>query len=239
MNYFTFCWSAIPAHVHLFVHPYWESFYLAMLHLRVAQRGLPPPSRWPATCATPKQPLPGISMSPKSDGRKRWPVMTPLHYTCPQDHCGKGSLTPSFLFLRKRAHTPLQLLSLLKRYSSGCFSGVSVVLSKTVPTCAIRTQLCAEEVSVAACARAMARAGSAAISCYWTCCSVTPKQTGCYILGKVLFSSKTTRDLYSLQLYKHGVSGSRALYLQHWTSLSFPCHCHLKKHSQKWANPTC
>lgn len=73
---------------------------------------------------------------------------------------------------------------------------------------------------------------------FLTCCSVAPKQPASCILGKALFSSKTNRDLYSLQLYKHGVNGSRALYLHHWTSLSFPCCCHLKKHSQKWANPT-
>lgn len=88
-------------------------------------------------------------------------------------------------------------------------------------------------------ARAVARAGRAVISCCWACCSVTPKLTCSYTLGKVLFSSKTTRNSYSLQLYKHGVNGSRALFLQHRTSLSFPCHRHLKKHSGKWANPTC
>lgn len=38
--------------------------------------------------------------------------------------------------------------------------------------------------------------------------SVPPKRHS-YTLGKVLFSSKTTRDLYSLQLYKHDVKGSR------------------------------
>lgn len=52
------------------------------------------------------------------------------------------------------------------------------------------------------------------------------------------FSSKTSTDLYSLQLYKHGVNASRALYLQHCTSLPFPCRCHFQKHSWKWANPT-
>lgn len=123
----------------------------------------------------------------QSDGRKRWPVMTPLHYTCPQDHWGKDSVTPSFPFLRKKAHTQLQLISLLKQCSSGCFSGLSVVLTKAVPIHATRSQLCAEEVSVAACARAVARAGRAGISCYWACCSGTPKLTPVIPLAK--FSS--------------------------------------------------
>lgn len=67
MNFFTSCWSAIPAHVHLFVHPYWESFCLGMLHLGVVQRGLPPTSR-----TGHQTPLFSISVSPRvmaSSGR--------------------------------------------------------------------------------------------------------------------------------------------------------------------------
>lgn len=71
-------------------------------------------------------------------------------------------LIPSFLALRKKAHTCLWLISLLKQYlldeTSDCFSGVCGVVTKTV---SIRTQFCAEEVSIAACTRAMARKGSA------------------------------------------------------------------------------
>lgn len=42
-----------------------------------------------------------------------------------------------------------------------------------------------------------------------------PQTDTSFTPGKVLISSKTTRDLCSLQLYKHGVNGSRALSLHH------------------------
>lgn len=115
MNFFTSCWSVIPAHVHLFVHPYWESFYPSMLRLRVVQRGLQagqitshPCWNWTASA----QHL-GVS---QSGGllSKRWPVMAALQYTVPQDHWGKDYLTASFPSLRKKAHTHLWLISLLK-----------------------------------------------------------------------------------------------------------------------------
>lgn len=146
MNYFTFCRSAIPAHVHLFVHPSGSTSSwpccISGLHREdyLHQAGNQPP----VSLTNSAQHLHVF----QSHGRKTWPVMAPLHYTCPQDHWGKDSLTPSFPSLRKKDHTHLQLISLLKQYSSGCFSGVSVLLTKTVPTYVTRTHLCAEEESV-------------------------------------------------------------------------------------------
>ena len=119
--------------------------------------------------------------------------MAPLQCTRPQDHRAKDYPTPSFPSLRKKARTYLWLISLLKQYSSAetsdCFSAAPGTLTKTVSVDSTRTQFCAEEVFTAACARATARAGSAAISWYRTCCSGTPKQAVSYIPGKVLQQS--------------------------------------------------
>lgn len=193
MNFFTFCWSAIPAQVHLFAHPSWESFYLGMLCLRVVQKGSPPTSR------TDHQPplslLTGLCSASRclpewwlAQEEVAWDGSSPVHG--PQDQRGKDHLTPSFPSLRKKAHTHLWLISLPKQYSSAntsdSFSGVFGFFSKTDSMYSIRTQFCAEDVSIAACTRAMARAGSAASSCDRTCCFVTPKQAVGYIPGKVL-----------------------------------------------------
>lgn len=159
----------------------------------VVQKGLPPTSRTDhqpplsllnSLCSAP-QCLPERWLAQEEVA---WDGSSPVHG--PQDHRGKDHLTLSFPSLRKKAHTHLRLISLPRQYSSAktsdSFSGVFGFFSKTVSMYSIRIQFCSEEVSIAACTRAMARAGSAAISCDRTRCSVTPKWAVGYIPGKVL-----------------------------------------------------
>ena len=191
MHFFTSCWSAVPAHVHFLFIPAGSPSTQACC-IWVVWRGLPPTSR------TDHQPLLSLLNSLRSASwclPEWWLAREEVacHGSSPA-HIPRGplreGLSHTIFPLSEKEHAHLWLISLLKEYSSAetsdCFSGVFGVLTKAVSVYSIRTEVCADEVSIAACTREMARAGSAMTSCYWTRCSVTPERAVRYIPGNVL-----------------------------------------------------
>lgn len=200
----------------------------------VVQKGLPPTSM--TDHQSPLSLLNSLCSAPQclpewwlAQEEVAWDGSSPVYG--PQDHRGKDYLTPSFPSLRKKAHTHLWLISLPKQYSSAktldSFSGLVFFpkLSPCTPSGFSFAQrryllLHAQEQWQG---QAVQRSPATEHAALWP-----PNRQS--VTSPAKFSSKTSTDLYSLQLYKHGVNGSRALYLQHCTSLPFPCRCHFQKH---------
>lgn len=173
-----YCWLMFshPAevqHLHVFffsVHPYWACCSSGLYWEVIFDKQ----DRSPATPVTPKQLLLSVSLSDRvvaCSGRSGlWRLLTnaDTHRAGP---LRKDYLTPSFPSLRKKAHTQLWLISLLKQYGSDetshCFSGVFGVLTKTIPMYSISSQFRAEELSVAVRTRTMTRADTALMPYYW------------------------------------------------------------------------
>lgn len=220
MNFFTSYWSAILAHVHLFVHPCLGDLLLGHVASQSCMERITS-NKQDRSPVAPKQPLSPRVVACLGRGGLWWLLSTTHAHRTTEERTVSHYLSPLWCSTAQlRPQTDLwESLGLLPKLSPCTPPGLGFLQGRYL-------LLHAREQRQGQAVRWSPVAEHAA---WWS-----PNRQSAITLAK--FYSKTTRDLYSHQLHTHGVNGSRALYLQRCTSLSSPCHCYLQKLSRRLAN---